>query len=37
MSHLLPQVPRGRIAGFKKAVGVRTGQNAMEGWWGRLT
>lgn len=24
MSHLLPQVPRGRIARFKKAVGVKT-------------
>lgn len=33
----LPQVPRGRIAGFKKAVGVGTGQDAMEGWWGPLT
>lgn len=32
MSHSLPRVPRGRIARFKKAVGVK-----MEGWWGRLT
>lgn len=37
MSHLLPQVPRGRIAWFKKPAGVKTGEDAMEGWWGRLT
>lgn len=36
MSHPLPQVPRGRIAWFKKSVGVKTGQDATEGWWGRL-